>query len=149
MEIVNFFECDRQVELIEKIADCDWRAAKFLVELLQTNKFYEMLGGWGYLFILMDGDQLVSFVTLTGQDAIRDETMTPWIGFVFTAPEYRGHRWAGRLLVHSEECARKLGYSKIYIATDHVGLYEKYGFVYMDNRLDLWGGENRVYYKNT
>ena len=63
--------------------------------------------------------------------------LTPWIGFVFTEPVYRGHRYAGQLLTHAEKCAHKLGYSKIYICTDHVGLYEKYGYLYQENRISL------------
>lgn len=147
MEIINFFESDRQTELAAQIAACDWSAAKFLAELLKKRTFDETLGGWGHLFLLMDGEKLVSFLTLTGLDAVRDESMTPWIGFVFTVPEYRGCRYAGRLLAHAEDCAAKLGYRKIYIATDHVGLYEKYGYTYQENRIDIWGDDMRVLYK--
>lgn len=147
MELINYFDSEDQVQLIEKIAVCDWSAAKFLVKLLQKGTFNETLGGWGYLFLLMDGDNLVSFGTLTGQDAVRDENLTPWIGFVFTSPEYRGHRYAGWILQHAEMTAAGLGYSKIYIGTDHIGLYEKYGFTYQENRIDCWGGDMQIFYK--
>lgn len=147
MEIIHYFQSDRQTELVAKIAACDWSAARFLVELLEKGTFQETLGGWGELYLLMDGENLVSFVTFTGQDAVRDEALTPWIGFVFTRPEYRGHRYAGQLLRHAEAAAAKLGYQKIYIATDHVGLYEKYGYTYQENRIDCWGDDMRVLYK--
>ena len=87
--------------LMEKISQCDWSAARFLVELLQKGTFRETLGGWGELYLLMDGENLVSFATSSGQDAVRDESLTPWIGFVYTAPEYRGHRHAGKILTHA------------------------------------------------
>lgn len=148
MEIINFFESDRQEALICQIAQSDWGAAKFLAELLDKKTFCETLGGWGYLYLLMDGDTVVSFATLTGQDAVRDEGLTPWIGFVFTQPEYRGHRWAFKLLAHAEGCAAQMGYRKVYIATDHVGLYEKCGYTYQENRIDCWGDDVRVLYKN-
>ena len=106
-----------------------------------------MLGGWGEVYLLMDGNALVSFITFTGQDAVRDEALTPWIGFVFTAPEYRGHRYAGVLLKHAEDRAAQLGYPGIYVGTDAVGLYEKYGYVYRENRIDYWGGDMRVLYR--
>lgn len=147
MEIISYFESENQPFLKEKIAACDWSAARFLVELLDKGTFDETLGGWGHLFLLMDGDDLVSFVTMTGQDAVRDENLTPWIGFVFTCPEYRGHRYAGILLSHGEQVAARMGYQKIYIATDHVGLYEKYGYAYQENRIDCWGDDMRVLYK--
>ena len=148
MNIIHYFESEKQRELIEKIATCDWSAARFLVELLQKGTFHETLGGWGELYLLMDGENLVSFVTFTGQDAVRDESLTPWLGFVYTVPEYRGHRYAGQLLPHAEAQAAPRGYSKIYIATDHVGLYEKYGYSYQENRIDCWGYDQRVLFKN-
>ena len=148
MEILNYFDQPNQEEFIRKLAACDWSAARFLIELLQKDTFNDMLGGWGDLYLLMDGENLVSFATMTGQDAVRDENLTPWIGFVFTQPEYRGHHYAGQLLAHAERAAANRGYSKIYIATDHVGLYEKYGYSYQENRIDYWGDDTRVLYKD-
>lgn len=148
MKIINYFESADQLALQEKIAACDWSAAGFLAELLKKGTFNETLGGWGYLFLLMDGENLVSFATLTGQDAIRDETMTPWIGFVFTRPEFRGNRYAGRVLAHAEKMAARLGYRRVYLETDHVGLYEKYGYTFLENRIDFWGEAARVLYKD-
>ena len=144
MEIVNYFEQDKKAELLAQIEACDWGAARFLGELLRKGTFFDMLGGWGALYLLMEGENLVAFGTLTGQDAIRDESLTPWIGFVFTQPEYRGHRYSERLLSYCEEEALKRGYSKVYIATDHIGLYEKFGYTYMENRMDYWGDDTRI-----
>ena len=148
VEIINYFDNEKQAELIAKIAVCDWSAARFLVELLQAGTFHETLGRWGDLYLLMDGKRIVSFATLTGQDSVRDESLTPWIGFVYTAPAYRGHRYAGHLLHHAEVVAADRGFERIYIATDHVGLYEKYGYAYQDNRVDCWGSDQQVLYKN-
>ena len=148
MEIINFFASDKQRSLITQIAACQWSAARFLVELLGKGTFHETLGGWGDLYLLMDGETLVSFATFTGQDAVRDESLTPWIGFVYTAPAYRGHRYAGHLLCHAEVVAANRGFERIYIATDHVGLYEKYGYAYQEKRVDCWGSDQQVLYKN-
>lgn len=147
MKIINYFEHANKEELARKIAACDWGAARFLVELLEKGTFNETLGGWGDLYLLMDGGELVSFATLTGQDAVRDESLYPWIGFVYTAPEYRGHRYAGQVLAHAEAAAAGRGHRRVYIATDHVGLYEKYGYEYLENRIDCWGDDQRVLYK--
>lgn len=147
MQIISYFESKNQSELVEKLAKVDWSAARFLVELLRENRFFEMLGGWGDIYLLMDGENIVSFATLTGQDSVRDETMVPWSGFVYTAPEYRGRRYAGELLQHIEAVAAEKGYEKLYIGTDHVGLYEKYGYAFLENRLDFWGDDTRVLYK--
>lgn len=148
MEIIDYFEAENPQALIGKIGGCDWSAARFLRKLLEEGTFHETLGGWGHLYLLMEGEELVSFLTLTGQDAVRDESLTPWIGFVYTVPARRGHRYAGRLLDHACARAAELGYERIYIGTDHVGLYEKYGYRYLEDRIDCWGSRMRVLYRD-
>lgn len=98
MDIISYFECNQQAKLKEAIAACDWSAARFLVELLEKGTFDETLGGWGELYLLMDGGNLVSFATFTGQDAVRDESLTPWIGFVYTVPNIGDTVMPGRCL---------------------------------------------------
>jgi len=34
---------------------------------------------------------------------------------------------------------------RVYLATDHIGLYEKYGFEYFENRVSVYGEDSRVY----
>jgi GNAT superfamily N-acetyltransferase len=147
MQIIEYFSSPEKEQLIEKIEASDWTAGRFLGELLRNGTFFDMLGGTGEVFLLMDGDDLASFLTLTGQDSIRDETMTPWVGFVFTFPQHRGHRYAGILLEHAEKMAASRGHQRLYIATDHVGLYEKYGYTYLENRIDYWGSDERILFK--
>ena len=144
MEIIAFFESEQQQHLTGLLRQCDWSAARFLVDLLEKGRFFDTLGGYGDIYMLMDGEKLVSFATLSGQDSVRDESLQPWSGFVFTVPEYRGHRYAGKVLAHIEAQAAKRGFPALYIATDHVGLYEKYGYQYRENRIDCWGSDQRV-----
>ena len=75
MKIFDYFE-QEQPEWIGKIRVCDWSAAKFLADLLEQNKFHEMLGS-GSLFIMADGEKLVSFATLTQRDCIKDDYLFP------------------------------------------------------------------------
>ena len=96
MDIFDYFS-NEQRSWIDKIRACDWRAAKFLADLLEQNKFHNVLGN-GSLFIMADGEKLVSFCTLTQRDCIKDDDMYPWVGFVFTAPDYRGKRYSGEII---------------------------------------------------
>lgn len=149
MHIINFFDSDRREELLAQIEKADWGAARFLVKLIREGTFLETLGGEGSLYLLMEGGKIVSFATLTRQDCIRDEGMFPWIGFVFTYPECRGGRKMGKLLEYLAGVAARQGHSKVYVATDHVGVYEKYGFTYLENRVSVWGDDDRVLYRDT
>lgn len=40
-----------------------------------------------------------------------------------------------------------LGKESIYISTDHIGLYEKYGYDFLDTRITVSGEESRIYTK--
>lgn len=146
MQIIDYFKDDRQAHWLAQIRQCEWRAAKFLAELLREGRFPQTLGE-GTLYLLADGDVLVSFLTLAQRDCIADEALSPWIGFVHTSPEYRGQRYVGRLLDHAVKAAGAHGAQRVYICTDHVGLYEKYGFTYMENRVSIYGEDSRVYFR--
>lgn len=147
MEVVDLLQTPHQEALISKIGQGDWGAAKLLAKLLQENTFQKTLGG-GTVYLLMDEENVVSFVTLTRQDCIADEILYPWLGFFYTFPAYRGHRYGGQLLEYAANEAKKQGFEQVYLATDHVGLYEKYGFNYLENRIDMYGEDSRIYAKN-
>lgn len=147
MEIIDFFESGSPEHWLREIEKSDWRAAPFLVKLIRENTFHGNLGK-GTLLLLTEGDRLASFVTFAERDCVDDPALSPWIGFVYTFPEYRGHRNAGKLIRRCEEIAAENGVPAVYICTDHVGLYEKYGFSYMENRTDIYGGDSRIYRKN-
>lgn len=147
MRIIHYFDLENTAPILAQLRAADWGAARFLAELLEQNTFHTTLGGEGELLLLIDGEKLISFATLTRQDCIRDESMYPWVGFVFTQPEYRGNRYSQQLIAHAEHLAVQQNYRQIYIATDHIGLYEKYGYTYLDNRVDCWGEDSRILYK--
>ena len=143
MEIFDYFSNEQRI-WIDKIRACDWGTAKLLADLLDKSTFHTVLGN-GSLFIMADGEKLVSFCTLTCRDCIKDDALFPWIGFVFTSPEYRGKRYSGEVIESACKRALRQGFDKVYLATDHIGLYEKYGFTYMESRIDIYGEESRIY----
>lgn len=147
MKIIEFFESDKTTQelLLHALRRCDWEAADFLLRLLEDGTFAETLGGKGRLFFLLDGETVVSFLTLTDQDCVAAPDMTPWIGFVFTFPEYRGKGNIGILLDHARKCTALDGVPFVFLATNHAGPYEKYGFAFLGNRKDIHGEESRLY----
>ena len=148
MRIIDYFTCSDSAHWQAKIAQGDWRAAQFLAELLREGRFHEVLGE-GTVYLLTEGETLISFVTLSHRDCIEDEKLYPWLGFFYTFPGYRGHRYGGLLLDYATREAGKQGYPQVYLATDHLDLYEKYGFTYIENRMDVYGEDSRVYVRHT
>lgn len=146
MEIIDYFKSDKPGYWLSEIKKSDWQAAETLARFIEEKTFHDNLGE-GTLLLLADSDKLVSFLTFAEKDCIDDERLSPWVGFVYTVPEYRGHRYVGRLISRCGEIAAEKEITKIYVCTDHVGLYEKYGFSYIESRIDIYGGNSRVYFK--
>lgn len=148
MRVIEYFSCDRQEHWLRQIKKSDWRAGQFLYEKLGQNKLAEIAGKDPKVFLLTDGDKLVSFCTYTEKDDIQPTELTPWIGFVYTFPEYRGHRYIGQLFREIENTAAAEGVHEIFLSTNHNGLYEKYGFEFYQIMNDIDGEPSKVYKKH-
>ena len=155
--IKNYFELEEKqkenVIIQLETAQHFWRAISFLLKLLKENSFYEHLGK-GQLLLLFDETKfldafpvLKGFVSLCDKDEVIAPELFPWIGFVFVFPEYRGNRLSGVLIDYATNVAKEL-YSTsnyVYISTDHIGLYEKFGFSYVKEEITVWGEQTRFY----
>ena len=53
----------------------------------------------------------------------------------------------GLLFEEIERLAKEEGISEVYISTNHIGLYEKYGCEYKTQMNDIEGYPSRVYVK--
>ena len=149
MEIIEYFEQGEtaQVYWMEQIAGGDWRAAAYLTGLLRENTFRERYGADAHLFLLTDGNALVSFCTLVQQDEILDDRLFPWIGFVYTFPAYRGHRYSEKLINHVCSLVKSMGCRRIYLSSDEQGLYEKYGFTFWQYMETTQGKMTQVFFR--
>ena len=145
MKIIEYYASPDSEHWLAQLRLCDWGAGPFLCELIDGEKFFDTLGVTSKLLLLTDGDRLVSFCTLAERDDIPDTELTPWVGFVYTYPEYRGRRCFGQLLEEAERLAAEAGFDALYISTDHIGLYEKYGCEFFRTMTDIHGGESRIY----
>lgn len=148
MRVIEYFSCDRPEHWLEQIKKSDWRAGQFLYEHISQNKLNEALGKDPRVFLLTDEDELVSFCTFTEKDDIQPTDLMPWIGFVYTFPEYRGHRYIGELFREIENTAAAEGVHEIFLSTNHDGLYEKYGFEFYQIMNDIDGEPSKVYKKH-
>ena len=153
MKIIEYFEQTKELQkyLREQIVQGDWRAAKYLYEVLEAEKLKAQYGESTRLLLLMEEDKLLAFCTLAERDEIVEEEtepgMKPWIGFVYTYPTHRGNRYSEKLIRYACCLAKQDGYGKVYLSSNEVGLYEKYGFIYLKRLHTLWGEETQVFEK--
>ena len=147
LRIIEYFSSGEQSSWLDQIQKSDWSAGQYLCELLRDHRLKELCGESTKVLMLADGEQLVSFCTYAEQDDIREPSLTPWVGFVYTFPAFRGNRYMGQLLDHAEVLARGEGHRCIYISTGETGLYEKYGYSFWKTMKDVNGEDSRVYRK--
>ncbi len=95
MEVIDYFASDKKNHWLFKMQKSDWKAGKYLYELLRNNKLRDLCGESTKALLLVDGNELLSFCTYAEQDDVRDSSLTPWVGFVYTFPEFRGKRRIG------------------------------------------------------
>ena len=133
----------------------EWGAIPFLLSLLKEGSFHQKLGK-GSLYLLLDEEKLTdgkpslaSFLTFCDRDEI-ESNLKPWIGFVFTAPAYRGHHLAGQIIEHCMNSAAALYPESeyVYVSSDEKGLYEKYGFEYIGEFDSIYGGADGLFCKS-
>lgn len=147
MKVIEYFSVENKEYWLSKIKESDWGAGQYLYELLSKNELKNLVGEKTRVLMLVDGEELISFCTFSEKDDIQPTHLTPWIGFVYTFPNYRGKRLAGKLLEYAGDLARAEGVEKIYISTGHTGLYEKYGYEFWQIMKDIEGEDSRVYVK--
>lgn len=145
MEVKEYDSLTEKDYWREQIKKSDWGAGQYLYKLLTENRLKELCGETARVFLLTDNQMLVSFCTLAEIDDVRDTELGPWVGFVYTFPQYRGHRYMGILLDFAYETARKDGAGHIYISTGETGLYEKYGYSFYKIMQDVNGEDSRIY----
>ena len=145
MKVIEYYSSDNQSHWLGEIQKSDWGAGTYLYELLRDNKLKKLCGEATRVLLLTEGESLVSFCTYAPQDDIPNTSLTPWVGFVYTFPQFRGHRCMGILFDHVNELAMAEEHEFIYVSTWEIGLYEKYGFSFLQHMKDIHGDESRVY----
>ena len=118
----------------EYAADCSWSAGKFLAKQMYTNNFTD----WERVFVALHDDKIAGYCTLAKTDCIPDVPYTPYIGYMFVDEQFRGCRLSQKLIKCALLYAKELHYNQVYLISDHINLYEKYGFIKVDKRAALW-----------
>ena len=84
--------------------------------------------GW---YLCMDGGRIVGGLGVIENDFHDRKDLSPNVCAVYTEPDRRGQGIAGTLLNMVVEDLRAKGISPLYLVTDHVGFYERYGWEFL------------------
>lgn len=84
--------------------------------------------GW---YLCLDGNQIICGMGVIENDFHDRKDLTPNVCAVFTEDKYRCQGIAGNLLNMVVNDMKAKGVSLIYLVTDHIGFYEKYGWEFL------------------
>lgn len=132
MEQYEIITLRQKPELIEEAAE--WFHNKWCVpkeaylECMNAYLNGETEYGW---YLCLDGNKIIAGMGVIENDFHNRKDLTPNVCAVYTEEEYRCKGIAGRLLNFVVEDCKDKGISPIYLLTDHIGFYERYGWEFL------------------
>lgn len=108
---------------------CKWGVPKeAYLECMDAYLNGETSYGW---YLCIDGEKIVAGMGVIENDFHDRKDLTPNVCAVYTEEDYRCKGIAGKLLTMVVEDCRQKGITPIYLVTDHIGFYEKYGWEFL------------------
>jgi ADP-ribose pyrophosphatase YjhB (NUDIX family)/GNAT superfamily N-acetyltransferase len=81
--------------------------------------------------VAMQDDHIVGGVGVIENDFHDRTDLTPNVCALYVEPEMRGRGIAGALLSFICEDMKRAGYERLYLVTDHISFYERYGWEFL------------------
>ena len=148
IEPIEIRKVEKDTELVDKlrnfVENFSWEDVKEHA-LWMINSW--IFTDWEAVMVAMVGDQIVGMATIMKTDYYPIPEIYPWVSSVFVTEEYRGHRIGEKLIDFTNEYAREKGFDRTYIPSEHVGLYEQYGYHYLKDIVNYENGTDRLYVK--
>ena len=99
--------------------------------------------GW---YLCLDGDKIVGGLGVIENDFHNRKDLSPNVCAVYVEEAYRNQGIAGHLLNMVVDDMHSKGISPLYLVTDHVGFYERYGWEFLCMvESDFEDSESRMY----
>ena len=128
----QFITLKERPELAETAAEWfhqKWGVPKeAYLDCMRANLSGETDYGW---YLCLHGDRIIGGMGVIENDFHDRKDLAPNVCAVYTEEAYRGQGIAGRLLNLTVEDMRKKGVTPLYLVTDHVGFYERYGWEFL------------------
>ncbi len=128
---------------IKYAENCSWIAGKHVAKLLRKNAFTD----WEAFFVALDGDNIIGYCSFLKEDYYPENRYSPWISCVFVDESARGNRVSHRLVEYAEKYAKECGFTRVYIASDMIGFYEKCGYTPIDKLRNYGGDTDTIFMK--
>ncbi|MEM6380166.1 MAG: GNAT family N-acetyltransferase [Bacteroidota bacterium] len=96
-------------------------------------------------YLLEKEAKIIGCAGLITNDFISRGDLYPWVCALYIEEKERGNAYSVLLLNKAKNDSRKFGFPNLYLSTQHIGLYEKFGFEYIGQGYHPWQEESRIY----
>ena len=115
---------------------------KAYLECMEAYLKGETSYGW---YLCLSNNEIIAGLGVIKNDLHKRVDLYPNICAVYVDEAYRGRSIAGKLLNMAVEELKKKNVSPVYLLTDHIGFYEKYGFEFYEMVENEDGDMSRMY----
>ena len=147
MEVISILNNDKYLDEYIELCSLEWGSNKTKEQMKQyienkkekirtEDKVISVLG-------LIDNNTMYGFISLFKYDGDERRDLTPWYATMYVKKEYRGKGYSKILNDALLKEALRLGYNKVYLKTNLINYYEKFGAKYMEKLND---NENLYYF---
>ena len=98
------------------------------LECMEAYLNHETEYGW---YLCLDSRKIIGGMGVIENDFHDRKDLAPNVCAVYTEEDYRGQGIAGKLLNIVVTDMKEKGISPIYLITDHIGFYERYGWEFL------------------
>lgn len=136
MKIINIKDKEKFLNEYIELCNIEWGSKKTKEEMkkyieekkkriFNEDKIISILG-------LVDDSIMLGFISLFKYDDENRKDLIPWYATLYVKKEYRNKGYSRVLNDAILEEASKLGYNKVYLKTDLINYYEKFGAKYIE-----------------
>ena len=151
LEIYNIKDKQEYLKEIAELTQKEWGSGTNSIEEFNAkidkkiNKIISNLNNPNYCkLILLQDNTLVGFISIFPHDCDERPDLSPWYATMYVKEEFRGNGYSKLLNEAILKEAKSRGFTKIYLKTDLINYYEKFGATYIET---LKSGE-KLYYFN-
>lgn len=130
----NLSDIDDLKPVETMLEDSSWGASQALLKMLRQGAV--QADADREVYFLYDDGEVLGHACLVAEDYLERPQYGPWLSMLYIKPERRGEGWSRQFVAFLEEELRKKGYLKAYIATQHQGLYERFGYQLLEEAKD-------------
>ena len=145
---LEIIKVNKDTEMADKlknfVENFSWTEVKeHLLWMIENWKFTD----WEAIFAAVIDGEIVGITSIMKTDYYPLPEVFPWISSVFVTEEYRGYRISENLIDAANGYAKKNGFDRTYIPSEHIGLYEKYGYNFLKQITNYGNEVDRLYVK--